>query len=522
MPSPSAQQPSTSLSTFPPSGDEASTNTATVSGSEPPLTAIVAAELSPTPKLLTALDVSRNSIAVLPDGLCDTLCALRTLDISRNHLRVLPLGLPPTLVTLNLLSNNLRPIERSLTAAALSHLEALTHLDLRFNPKIKGSESTSAAISALLPSGAKCSVLLTEPRKPDAMPAAATRDATQVRCQLEPHSTPHLRKRLARTFGIVTDPDTSSREEVLSQLVRCYEERGPRPTTRVAGRHLGPIGRKALPELLEVLRATTFPVGERRERPRVRAEGYIILQRPLAGHGAEGPRATEARVGEEASRVIAARQDVGTWAPGAPICGVGVGESEQDEESTGTQAGTESCSQEAAAKARKAAAAKAAKAGFLASQGTTKARLALAKLKRHARIWELAEAIIAEADPAYAEVFTAVAVTKQFEGSPHIDTENVAPFYGLGVGEYEGGFICVESPDGLGVYEVDTQGRMGKVDGRYPHWVAPHKGERYSLIYYQTAGEWLPQAESVFAEEEPLEEQRPRVSHARADDSVQH
>ena len=63
----------------------------------------------------------------------------------------------------------------------------------------------------------------------------------------------------------------------------------------------------------------------------------------------------------------------------------------------------------------------------------------------------------------------------------------------------------------MGTYEVDTQARMGKVDGRYPHWVSPHTGERYSLIYYQTAGEWEAQAESVFAEEQPIDEQRLRV-----------
>ena len=39
------------------------------------------------------------------------------------------------------------------------------------------------------------------------------------------------------------------------------------------------------------------------------------------------------------------------------------------------------------------------------------------------------------------------------------------------------------------VVEVDTHGRLGKVDGRFPHWVAPYSsGDRYSVIYYVTAG----------------------------------
>ena len=46
------------------------------------------------------------------------------------------------------------------------------------------------------------------------------------------------------------------------------------------------------------------------------------------------------------------------------------------------------------------------------------------------------------------------------------------------------------------VVEVNTKGRLGRVDGRYPHWVAPWSAigdgeevlDRYSLIYYTTEG----------------------------------
>lgn len=45
-----------------------------------------------------------------------------------------------------------------------------------------------------------------------------------------------------------------------------------------------------------------------------------------------------------------------------------------------------------------------------------------------------------------------------------------------------GGAIAVEcSP--LLVAEVETRGRLGKVDGRFPHWVTPYSGNRFSLIY---------------------------------------
>jgi len=50
-------------------------------------------------------------------------------------------------------------------------------------------------------------------------------------------------------------------------------------------------------------------------------------------------------------------------------------------------------------------------------------------------------------------------------------------------GEFSsGGRIAVECSPFL-VAEVDTKGRFGKVDGRFPHWVTPYEGERFSLIY---------------------------------------
>jgi hypothetical protein len=58
---------------------------------------------------------------------------------------------------------------------------------------------------------------------------------------------------------------------------------------------------------------------------------------------------------------------------------------------------------------------------------------------------------------------------------------------------------CVEL-DPVTVAAVDTRNRLGKVDGRNPHWVAPYEGERFSLIYYQTLGVPLPMSSVVFSE----------------------
>jgi len=88
------------------------------------------------------------------------------------------------------------------------------------------------------------------------------------------------------------------------------------------------------------------------------------------------------------------------------------------------------------------------------------------KLEKHAKLWELAEAAMREVDPEFWDAMTAVAFTRGFVGSPHIDTENLGGFYGLALGDFEddgsgggGGAIAVES----GVFEVthvDTWGRL--------------------------------------------------------------
>jgi hypothetical protein len=433
--------------------------------SEPPLSSVPEVVFSPASTSLVHINLSRNHIEELPVALDQFVPSLTSLDISRNWVRVLPVGLPTSLRVLIASSNKLRPPDRSLPAHVLGPLHALELLDLRFNSKLSGS-AAQETLRGRVPPG--CEVLVTERQAREPMPSAGSRDASQLRCQLEPLSTPQLSLRLRGDFGGSFDPEKASREELLDELVAGYEHRWPegrRPHTRVAGQPLGPLGRAALVQLLEVLRATAFPTGAQRERPKIRAEGYIILQRPA------------------------------TTALGAPQVLASAG-TKRDADGESTRV------------AQDPAETTTAMATPTESAMTTKARLAQAKLRRHARIWELAEQIMREGDPSYADAYTAIAVTKQFQGSPHIDTENVAPFYGLGLGEYTGGFVCVESEDGMGVYEVDTQGRLGKVDGRRPHWVSPHEGERYSIIYYQTSGDVVPIGASVFAPAQPAHEQR--------------
>ena len=135
--------------------------------------------------------------------------------------------------------------------------------------------------------------------------------------------------------------------------------------------------------------------------------------------------------------------------------------------------------------------------------GSRSASAAERRFVQNARLWRLAAAAMATVDADFAARFTGLAVTRGFRGSPHIDTTNTGPFYGLALGDFaEGtGGIRVEL-DPMTVAEVNTKGRLGKVDGRFPHWVAPYevdgRHERYSLIFYQTEGEPTPRGSAVF------------------------
>jgi len=133
--------------------------------------------------------------------------------------------------------------------------------------------------------------------------------------------------------------------------------------------------------------------------------------------------------------------------------------------------------------------------------GSRKAHAAKTKYEQNERLWKLAVAAMASVDPDFAATFTGLALTQGFRGSPHIDTTNSGPFYGLSFGDFADGTggIRVEL-DAMTVAEVNTKGRLGKVDGRFPHWVAPYDEgcERFSLIYYKTDCDVVPQTSAVF------------------------
>lgn len=404
--------------------------------------------------VLVDLNLSRNQLTELPDEIGDFV-ALEHLNISRNAIRLLPhtLGNLRKLVSLNALSNSLRPHQRSLPMRELASLPCLELLDLRFNEKLKGP-ALEALTEMLIDHEVEIKVTLRTPKQQqqqqqlrpgDGAPAddhdaaapaesmspppvvlhACDRDATLLQSQLEPWSTPHLRKRLEQFFGQpLTDPETVHREEIMERLLVQYEKHNS-STGPTAQRHIQWFrGRLVKESLCEELLAELCEWAVRygncpRERPTINAQVYMILRSPEEFSEKHGP----------------------------------------------------------------------------------KARLAALKLQQNQKLWELAHEAMVQTDPVFAELYTALAVTSNFTGSPHIDTQNIGPFYGLSLGDFTkgGGALCVEL-DPVTVAAVDTRNRLGKVDGRNPHWVAPYEGERFSLIYYQTLGTPLPMSSVVFSE----------------------
>eukprot|EP00930_Biecheleria_cincta_P049070 TRINITY_DN34320_c0_g1_i1.p1 TRINITY_DN34320_c0_g1~~TRINITY_DN34320_c0_g1_i1.p1 ORF type:complete len:637 (+),score=79.24 TRINITY_DN34320_c0_g1_i1:112-2022(+) len=114
------------------------------------------------------------------------------------------------------------------------------------------------------------------------------------------------------------------------------------------------------------------------------------------------------------------------------------------------------------------------------------------------RVWALAEALLRTVSSKAASFeFTAIAVSKNFQGSPHVDKNDMSVQYALSLGSFEdGGELCVEETPFL-VRAFDTHNRFVCVDGRFPHWVSGYVGEGYSVIFYRSSGREDPRLQAV-------------------------
>ena len=446
------------------------------------------------PLRVTALDLSRNELSELP-GLAALAPTLRILNLERNWFSRVPeeVGALRALVELNLSRNFLRPGDDALALDALRALPGLRVLDLRWNRKVRTAETLrrltarlaegdAASRERFLAAGTEDGPRMSVPsnsvdvRVTVSFPAPAgafvgsspaDRDASRLRAQLEPWSTLALRRRLVEDFGAdpatVEDPERVPRAEVVTRLLAAYAREGlvdVSETDDVSGDPSRPsrLGSGSVPV------PGDFSVARRRT---VRARGAPVSDAALddlraltrawlarrVSKGARGNVQERPSVCAEAYMILRSPTDFN------------------------------------------------AKLGA----GSRKARQAADKFAAHASLWRGAERALREADPAFADAFTALAVTYGFQGSPHIDKQNVGPFYALALGDFDEGTggVAVEA-DARTVCVVDTKNRLGKVDGRFPHWVAPWDArggkERFSLIYYRTAGEPEPITSAAFDE----------------------
>ena len=330
------------------------------------------------------------------------------------------------------------------------------------------------------------------PAPAPALPRVALDPAPSLRAQLEPLSTVALRRRLVEDFGqSPTDPETATRSEVMAALLECYAKEAR-----------AKAGEKS-PESESSSRAVVDLAGAPVSEAAVEALRRAIEESPFAreGGGGGGGGGAPAPPGERAPR----RGRGGVRRPSRPADFVDF------------------------AAGRRADADRRAAPGGRGPRGSRKARKAAEKFREYAAVWEAAKGALREVDASFADAFTALAVTRNFRGSPHVDEKNAGPFYAMALGEFRSsgepsarfeGALCVER-DARTVARVDTRNRLARADGRFPHWVAPYpkerregandapverieRIERISLVFFKTAGEPEPITRAVF--EEHLEE----------------
>ena len=473
---------------------------------------------------LVALDVSHNELTHLP-GL-SALKNLRVLDLNRNWFNTLPSELSALTHLEKLLAarNFLKPNHQSLQLDTLkASCHNLTLLDLRYNQKCCRPLHRDRLEEALLPLTPVITMTLweeeTNGNKNDngssstsnnyVGSSAAKRDPVLLRSQLEPLGTVALRKRLVCDFGKTpTDPAKVDRSGVMRELLKAYFDEGlayfPEPNNNnnnnnnnntndnelaincndgdltnggiatsvsdpnnstcnnnydslVANRKTlqlygSPVPEEKLQKLMTELQkwtAHTGLVNKNRERPSIHASNYMILRKPLP-----------------------------------------------DSEPSNNSSSSSSSSKKT-----------------LSRRALRKAQ----KRERYRTLWEAGIEAVNCIDPVFAEKnCTEIAITHGFSGSPHRDKQNCGPFYGLSLGNYDDsdgkGGIVVEASARV-VVRVNTKNKLGRVDGRFVHWVAPweknppserqeqqqqQQQQRYSLIYYETGHDFVPPGPAVF------------------------
>lgn len=80
--------------------------------------------------------------------------------------------------------------------------------------------------------------------------------------------------------------------------------------------------------------------------------------------------------------------------------------------------------------------------------------------------------------------YDCVQVNQNAQAGPHKDRNNVGLSFIISIGDYIGGDLIIQSPDGTETAHA-LLGTNGLIfDGSNTHWNSPHTGTKYSLIFY--------------------------------------
>lgn len=80
--------------------------------------------------------------------------------------------------------------------------------------------------------------------------------------------------------------------------------------------------------------------------------------------------------------------------------------------------------------------------------------------------------------------YDCVQVNQNCQSGPHKDKNNVGLSFIMSLGDYEGGDLVIQAPDGTETAHalLGTEGLI--FDGSCTHWNTHHEGTKYSLIFY--------------------------------------
>ena len=429
---------------------------------------------------LLKLDVSNNELSSLP-GL-SSLSNLQILNLRRNWFS----ALPSEIVTLTHLSeidasrNFLKPTFDSLKLDHLKTLEMLSLLDLRMNQKIRTVEHRTFITNSLSSSSlsntcddddeVRVRVLVSIWQEMSSSPgcigaSAAVRDAKLLRSQLEPWGTVQLRRRLVRDFGMEpSDPEELGRSDIMEMLLRCYWKEG----LLVLGDEYGATNAN-----LHVDADTNYNCNSHSDlncgvakRRTIKIDGTPVRQQLLDSILIE---LRDWRYNSKRGGSISNRERPSINAKCYLILRAPNNDTHEINDSVSSR----------------------------------QEKRRQKKMQHNLTLWNLALEALAETDPQFASRCSEIAVTYNFVGSPHIDRQNSSPFYGLSLGTFTEGTGCVSvEMSARVVCEVNTKNRLGKVDGRYPHWVGWYdveNAERYSLIYYDTLSKYQVPGPAIFS-----------------------